>query len=327
MWNDEKFRKLSPIPPCGQGLWLYLLTCTENRNVPGIFEAREVGLADKLGWPLEAFREAFREALALGLAKANWEAGLLWLPKAIFHNRPESINVVKSWGNTWDDLPECELKNEAFQYLLGYLEGLGLAYAEAFAKACGKAWPIQEQEQEPKQKPKQEQEPTRARTREEDFPKSESPPSKLPSWRDEPFIWQRVIACWIEKTGFPIDAQANQRDAEPITAKCLEVNRDDPYAVLEKVFDGWLADDWVRKNRPPLSNLRKNFQKYAVDPPESKPEPSRAAVYQRDAEETERRAHEAMLRYEREQRDSDGSEMSSAKDILEKIKEKARLNS
>jgi len=26
-WGDEKFRALSPIPPCGQGLWLFLITC------------------------------------------------------------------------------------------------------------------------------------------------------------------------------------------------------------------------------------------------------------------------------------------------------------
>lgn len=28
MWGDEKFRSLSEIPPCAQGLWLYLLTGT-----------------------------------------------------------------------------------------------------------------------------------------------------------------------------------------------------------------------------------------------------------------------------------------------------------
>ncbi len=25
-WSDTKFRSLSPIKPCGQGLWFYLLT-------------------------------------------------------------------------------------------------------------------------------------------------------------------------------------------------------------------------------------------------------------------------------------------------------------
>lgn len=151
MWNDEKFRSLSPLKPSGQALWLYLLTCTENQNIPGLFEAREVAMADKLRWDLDAFRYAFQEALNQGMIKADWEAGLVWLPKGIHHNRPGSINVVKSWGNTWDDLPECGLKSEAYQYLLAFFDGMGDAFRYAFEESCAKACAIQEQEQEHRQ--------------------------------------------------------------------------------------------------------------------------------------------------------------------------------
>lgn len=155
IWNDDKFRALSPLQPSGQALWLYLLTCTDNQNIPGLFEAREVALADKLGWSMKAFREAFTEVKAQGMIEADWKAGLLWLPKSINHNRPVSVNVVKSWSDTWDDLPECALKTKAYQALLAYTEGLGEAFAEAFRLACrkpnGKVSIIQEQEQEQKQ--------------------------------------------------------------------------------------------------------------------------------------------------------------------------------
>lgn len=146
--GDEKFRRLSSPQPCGKYLWFYLLTTKRSTSLPGLFEAGEMSLAEEIGWPLEGFRKAFQELSREGLAKANWEARVVWLPKVIRYNRPESVNVVKGWAKHWDEVPECDLKNEAYSTLMSELKALGEAFAEAFRKGCPKPMPNQEQEQE-----------------------------------------------------------------------------------------------------------------------------------------------------------------------------------
>ena len=157
-WSDEKFRSLTPLPPSGQSLWVFFLLGPQTTSIPGLFEASDVVLAHRLRWPMKAFREAFREVSAKGMAKADWEAGLVWLPNAPRYNKPESPNVIRSWGSIFDELPECELKREAYQALKAFAEGWGEGYAEAFRQALrepsGKAMANQEQEQEQEQEQK-----------------------------------------------------------------------------------------------------------------------------------------------------------------------------
>lgn len=141
VWTDEKFRTLSAPPPNAQTLWFRLLTGPELTNIPGAFAAWPAGMAQALGWPEKAFREAFGEVFAKGMAKADWEAGFVWVPKAIEYNRPESPNVVKSWRVAWAELPECPLKNEAYHQLKAFVEGMGEAFRKAFAEAFGEALP------------------------------------------------------------------------------------------------------------------------------------------------------------------------------------------
>ena len=162
-WADGKFRELSPIPPCGQGLWLWFLTGTRTTNIPGVVIGTDQVMAAELRWPVEAFREAFREAFAKGMAKGDWEAGLVWLPNASRpgdnRNKPESPNVIRSWRDTWDEIPECALKLEVWQQLKAFAEAFGKGFGEAFLEACRKPWvkpsgkpsPNQEQEQEQEQ--------------------------------------------------------------------------------------------------------------------------------------------------------------------------------
>ena len=114
-WGDEKFRALSPIPPCGQGLWLFLITGPHTGPIPGLFRAGRASMAEELDWELEAFDEAFREAFRQGMVKADFKARVVWLPSAIKHNKPESPNVVRSWATEFDLIPECDLKREAFE--------------------------------------------------------------------------------------------------------------------------------------------------------------------------------------------------------------------
>lgn len=175
MWSDSKFRELSPIPPCGQGLWIYLLTSPYTSNIPGVYRASEGALADDLRWPLKAFRKAFLEASQKDMVKADWNAPLVFVKNALRYNRPESPNVITSWRSTWDEIPECSLKVTVYQHLKAFAEGLPKAFLEAFTKALpegslgvrarapGDPSPNQEQEQEQEQE--QDQERVRADAR------------------------------------------------------------------------------------------------------------------------------------------------------------------
>lgn len=134
-WGDEKFCALSQIPPCGQGLWFYLLTGPHTGSIPGIFRASRLAMAEELGWTVEAFDEAFAELSAQGLAQANFAARMIFIPKACKHNPPGSPNVVKSWGKQLDAMPECALKLEAYEGLKSFICNMGEAFAKAFDEA------------------------------------------------------------------------------------------------------------------------------------------------------------------------------------------------
>lgn len=155
MWGDSKFRSLSPPNPSGQTLWFFLLTGPQTTRIPGMFSTGEAGFAEKIGWPLDGFRKAFSEIVSQGMVRADWKAQLIWVPKAIYHNTPENPNVVKGWKDTWEEMPECELKLQVFNEMEGFLKGLGEPYLKAFQQGCpkpslkGLANQEQEQEQEP----------------------------------------------------------------------------------------------------------------------------------------------------------------------------------
>jgi len=168
MWGDREVLRLSRPQPNGQSLWVYLLAGPATGIIPGAYRAREGGLADELGWSLEGFRYAFREvngdAFRDGsgpgaekpLAKADWEAGMVWVPNGIKHNAPTAPNVIRSWRDAWDELPECELKREAYRGLRAFVNGMAKGFANAFAEAipepswkpCRKALANQDQDQE-----------------------------------------------------------------------------------------------------------------------------------------------------------------------------------
>src|SRR4051812_17634419 len=125
MHADEKYRRLSAPPPCGQVLWLHLIAGEQTGIVPGLFSIGEAAFAEQLRWSLKGFREAFGEVFREGMAKADWGARLVWVPNAIKYNQPANPNVVKSWRTAWALLPECPLKAEAHEHLKWFLKPLG----------------------------------------------------------------------------------------------------------------------------------------------------------------------------------------------------------
>ena len=151
MWDDARFKTLSPMQPSGRSLWIFLLTNPETSVIPGCYRATESGMAEYLGWSLEAFREAFREVFLEGLAKASWKDRLIWIPNACKYDPPVSPNVIKSWRVVWDELPECKLKNEIWHGLKDFTEGLSKAFQDAFREACPQ--PSRNPEPEPEPEP------------------------------------------------------------------------------------------------------------------------------------------------------------------------------
>ena len=137
MWADEKIRRLSGFKPSGLALWMYLLTGPHTGPIPGLFRVSEAGMAEELGWGLEAFREAFEEVFAEGLIEASLESHLLWIPNAIRYNKPESPNVIRSWRTELDILPECPLKTTAINGLFSFIKSLGKPYEQAFLEIAG----------------------------------------------------------------------------------------------------------------------------------------------------------------------------------------------
>ena len=149
IWNDAKFREMTER---GQLAFLFALT-HPNMTMLGAMRSTIPGLAAEYGHNAteKAFREAFQEGLSKGMAKHDEKASFFWFPNFLKYNKPESPNVVRTWTEAFDMLPECAMKAELFQHLKAFVEGLSEAFREAFAEAFAKAMPNQEQEQEPEQ--------------------------------------------------------------------------------------------------------------------------------------------------------------------------------
>lgn len=145
--NDAKFRTLSDRAKL---LWFTLLTLPELTPI-GCMKFTESGMAEQMGWSLEAFRKAFQEVLSKGLAEYCPEAKFICFPNFLKHNLPESPNVVRSWGKLDGLLPECELRDKHYQYVKAFVKGLGEAFREAFPEGWRKAMPNPEPEPEPEQ--------------------------------------------------------------------------------------------------------------------------------------------------------------------------------
>jgi len=175
-WGDEKFRALTRMPPSGQGLWLFLITGPHTGPIPGLFRAGRAAMAEELEWETEAFDKAFGEVFRQGMAKADFKARVVWVPKAIKHNKPESPNVVRGWASEFDLIPECPLKWEALSELRACIYGLGESFAKAFDEAFGKALPKAMANQEQEQEQEQEQGKASSSLRSDSSPASPNDP-------------------------------------------------------------------------------------------------------------------------------------------------------
>lgn len=136
MWADAKFRSLSAIPPCGQGLWIWLLTGPQTTRMPGVFSAGRAGMAEQIRWPQKHFDDAWGQVSAAGMVMADLDAPLVFVPNALRYNMPASPNVITSWRSVWQAFPECGLKHTIWLTFRDELEAFSTAFGEAFCRAC-----------------------------------------------------------------------------------------------------------------------------------------------------------------------------------------------
>ena len=135
MWGDAKFRRLSEQAKL---LWVYLLTGPETTSLPGLIVCGRAQLAESLGWLPQRLGERFGELSSLGMAKADWDARLIWLPNAVKYNLPANPNVVwgpKGWAGHWGLIPECSLQIEAWHALRSAMEQLPQPFLEGFLRS------------------------------------------------------------------------------------------------------------------------------------------------------------------------------------------------
>lgn len=136
MWGDQKFQALSPMPVSGQGLWIWLLTGPAINPIPGILHIGPAAISEHLGWEVNDTHAALQEIVDQRMVVVDKTHRIIWVPKAIYRNRPANQNIVRSWASTWADLPECAIKATIWLKLKSHMESFGPAFLEAFLNTC-----------------------------------------------------------------------------------------------------------------------------------------------------------------------------------------------
>ena len=265
-WQDPTFRGLSDAGPCAKLLYLRLVTGPENTALPGLFSAWAAGLAESLRWPLEGFREAFGELFAKGFAEADWDLGIVWLPRAVEINRPDNPNVIKGWRTTWDEIPDCPLKSKAFLRLRAAIAPMGPAFAKAFAdiaEPSSQPFPNGMANQDQDQEQEQEQEQESLALPRVDFQHKPTKAKKTPKPKPEILGHADVIACFVEE-------YEKLRHEKPIidgpkdgkAAKALLQKTGSADAAVTVIRRAFAEDNLVRTTKPDLTYIASNVNAY-----------------------------------------------------------------
>lgn len=150
IWNDERFRSLSPL---AQLAFLFVLTHPQLTPV-GAMRATVEGLSSELAGPQkdkredyrQGFGKAFREVISIGMVQVDEEASIVWAPNFLRYNPPESANVVTAWAKSVEYLPQCALTAAVFERAEAIAKAKGEAFWKAYDKAFRKTTRIQKTE-------------------------------------------------------------------------------------------------------------------------------------------------------------------------------------
>lgn len=169
---DKWFRDLSHM---GQLLWFRLLTGPHVTPVAGLWPATEDGLARAFKMSIGLFRKTYRELAGAqdkptGKVHADWDAGVIWFPKAIHvpANQPKNENVLRGWMKHLELVPECGLRDRGVTEIVEWVNSSGKRFPyglpagfpkpllKQFGEQSGGHSPRAQQEQEQDQEQEQE---------------------------------------------------------------------------------------------------------------------------------------------------------------------------
>jgi hypothetical protein len=265
LWVDAKVRRLSKPQPNGQSLFLYLLTARESCALPGALELLEETLAARLGWPLDGMRDAMAEVIREGLAVADWEAGLVWLPGGLKNNPLVSPQQAKTWAEAFDRLPESPLKDRILLDVLTYADGVSDAMRDAIRRAFPHPCAIQEQEQEQKQEQQQEQEGEAAPPAPRRPRLAVPPPPPSPA---APGSYPRAIQIWCEASNGLVDftkIRLSEKNHHAAALHVLKATGGDEAEITRLAANFW-ADPWHRDNVVGFPYFASNLSKWESPP-------------------------------------------------------------
>ena len=135
IWSDAQFVKLSD-----DGKLLFLLVLTHpNMTMLGAMRGTVAGLAAELGWTAMRGDEAFSQLVCADhpLVEYDEQARYIGLPKFLKYQPPANGNVVKSWREPWELIPECKLKDQLLCRIREHLQTRGPTFITAFETVLG----------------------------------------------------------------------------------------------------------------------------------------------------------------------------------------------
>ena len=88
---------------------------------------------------LRKFRTRFAALEQVGLCRADWDAGVLFVPAVLAIEPPDNQSVVLGWKVCWSEIPDCKLKRAATAVFAEHFRGRGTVFLEAFQEVCAES--------------------------------------------------------------------------------------------------------------------------------------------------------------------------------------------
>ncbi len=132
IWRAVWFVRLPERP---RALWLRLATAPESTVIPGLVLVDVATVAASLGWSAEEV-ERISAALPTTACRADWRAGVVWLPPILGWNPPASPKNVSGWRVAWAAIPDSPVRDEIREDLRLHCAGRCGGFEQAFAAAC-----------------------------------------------------------------------------------------------------------------------------------------------------------------------------------------------
>jgi len=134
IWNDDKFPLLSDEAKL---VYFHVLT-TPMSNQFGCFKAGICALSEESRMGMKGYRKGFTELSRKGFVKHDERVMVTKLKSFLKYNEPANPNVLTSWGKTFKEVPDCQLKTDTYNEISALCQTKNKAFNEAFLKAFPK---------------------------------------------------------------------------------------------------------------------------------------------------------------------------------------------